>query len=54
MPLDPDENPRAFVTIAVAAAILVFGDKTLTIEDCYDCAEAFVKQAEIRYGKINP
>lgn len=54
MALNPDENPRAFIAIAVAAAILVFGDKTLTVEDCYDRAEAFVKQAETRYGKINP
>jgi hypothetical protein len=52
-PLNPDENPKAFLTIVLAAGFVVFGHAKGTKEG-FDHAEEFIKEAELRYGKLGP
>ena len=52
MALNPDETPREFLIVLIAAGLKVFGNKPLSIPEHFDVAEKFVAEAEARYGKI--
>jgi hypothetical protein len=52
-PLNPDENPKSFLTIVLAAGLKIFGPARGT-KECFDHAEEFIKEAELRYGKLGP
>lgn len=54
MAFDPEQKPREFVALLVAAGLLIFGNKPWSMEQIFDSAERFVKEAEQRYGKLNP
>jgi hypothetical protein len=54
MPLDPEQKPREFLTVLVAAGLLIFGNKPWSIEQCFDNAERFMGEAEKRVGRLNP
>lgn len=54
MALDPENRPREFLTILVAAGLLLFGNKLWSTAEHFDAAEKFVKEAETRYGRMNP
>ena len=54
MPLDPDTNPKAFLTILVAAGLLIFSAKTNGPVDAFARADDFISEAERRFGKLNP
>lgn len=54
MPLDPDEKPREFLTVLVAAGLLIFRPNVNDDGDVFKAAEEFVAEAERRFGKLNP
>jgi hypothetical protein len=54
MALDPYKMPREFITVIVAAGLLIFGNKPWSTGETFDAAEKFVAEAERRYGKMNP
>jgi hypothetical protein len=54
MPLDPDERPREFLTILVAAGLLIFRSNINGAGDAFKAAEEFVAETERRFGKLNP
>jgi hypothetical protein len=54
MPLDPETNPKAFLTVAVAAGLLIFWANIFGAEEAFKVAEQFVTEAERRVGKLNP
>lgn len=53
MPLDPEEKPREFFIIVVAAAMKVFSNKPWSDAQHLDAAEKFVDEVERRYGKLD-
>lgn len=54
MALDPENKPKEFLTILVAAGLLIFGNRNWSIVETFGQAEAFVREAESRYGRLNP
>lgn len=54
MPLDPENKPREFLVVIVAAGLRVFGNKPWSDAEYFKAAESFVAEAEQRYGKLNP
>jgi hypothetical protein len=54
MALNPDDKPKEFLTILVAAGLLIFGNKPWSVPDHFTHAEAFVAEVEKRYGRLNP
>lgn len=54
MPIDPDTNPKAFLTIAVAAGLLIFRQNVFGASEAFKLADEFVTEAERRFGKLNP
>lgn len=52
MPFDPDEKPREFLIILLAALRFACRDDQPSI--CFRQAENFVEEVERRYGKIEP
>jgi hypothetical protein len=55
MPLpDPDSKPREFLTLILAAALLVFSEKTNGPVDAFVRAGDFIDEAEKRMGPLNP
>jgi hypothetical protein len=53
MPLDPDENPREFLTILLAMGMRMFRSGSGTDAQVFEDAEKFVAEAEKRYGPMN-
>ena len=54
MPFDPDENPKGFLTVIVAAGLLIFRQNVSDASEAFKAAEEFVAEAERRVGKLNP
>lgn len=54
MPLDPDNKPREFITVLVAAGLLIFSAEVNGPADAFATAEQFVAETEKRVGKLNP
>jgi len=54
MPLDPDKNPKGFLTIIVAAGLLIFRQNVSGASEAFKAAEEFVAETERRFGKLNP
>ncbi len=54
MPLDPENKPREFLTVLVAAGLLIVRQNVLGAADAYKAAEEFVAGTERRIGKLNP
>ena len=54
MALDPDEHPKEFLTVIIAAGLMIFGNKPWSTEQYFDAAEKFIAEAERRVGKLNP
>lgn len=53
MPFNPDEKPKQFLTMLVAAGLKIFGNKPWSNEQYFNAAEDFVKEMESRYGKLD-
>jgi hypothetical protein len=51
---DPDTKPREFLTVLVAAGLLIFRPTINGPSDAFDMADRFVTEAEKRVGKLNP
>jgi hypothetical protein len=54
MPFNPDEKPKEFLTVLVAAGLLIFQPKVFGTAEAFKLAEEFVAEAEKRTGKLNP
>lgn len=55
MPLpDPDQKPREFLLVLVAASLLIFNSKIYGASEAFSAAEQFVSEAEKRVGRLNP
>jgi hypothetical protein len=54
MPLDPETNPKAFLTILIAAGALIFKSNVPDAKAAFVVADEFVVEAESRFGKLNP
>jgi hypothetical protein len=54
MALDPETKPREFMTVIVAAGLLIFRSDIHGASDAFKVAEEFVAEAERRVGKLNP
>lgn len=54
MPLDPETNPKAFLTIVIAAGLLIFRQNVLGASEAFKAADEFVREVESRFGKLNP
>lgn len=54
MPLNPEDQPREFITVLVAAGLLIFSAKVNGPAEAFTTAEQFVAEAEKRVGKLNP
>lgn len=52
--LDPEEKPREFLTMLLAAGLMVFKTPSPTPENALDTAAEFVAAAEKRFGPLNP
>lgn len=52
--LDPETNPKGFLTVLVAAGLLIFRQNVHGAADAFKVAEEFVTEAERRVGKLNP
>jgi hypothetical protein len=53
MPLDPDENPRGFLTVIIAAGLLIFRQNVNGTEQAFKVADQFVAETERRFGSLN-
>ncbi|MDE2471020.1 MAG: hypothetical protein KGL35_20325 [Bradyrhizobium sp.] len=49
---EPDENPREFLTLLVAAGIFIFNPNTYIAVEAFRAAESFVAEAEKRIGSV--
>jgi hypothetical protein len=54
MPLDPETKPKEFLTVLVAAGLLIFRPSVFGPTEAFKSAEEFVAEAERRTGKMNP
>ena len=54
MPFDPAQKPREFLTILVAAGLLIFRKEVLGTQYAFKVADEFVVEVEKRVGKLNP
>jgi hypothetical protein len=54
MPLDPETKPCEFLTILVAAGLLIFRQNVYSISEAFKAAEEFVTETEKRFGELNP
>lgn len=54
MALDSEKRPRDILVLALAVGLKIWGNKPWSAKDYFDEAETFVKEAENRFGKINP
>lgn len=54
MPLNPDDKPKEFLTVLVAAGLMIFRQNVYGASEAFKAAEEFVAEAEKRVGKLNP
>jgi hypothetical protein len=52
--LDPEKKPKEFLTVIVAAGLLMFKPGMYSVEESYKIAGHFVEETERRVGKLNP
>ncbi len=52
MKLDPDEEPKVFLTFLLAAGLKMFNQLPMSDSECFVRAEKFIEEAERRYGPI--
>lgn len=50
--LNPDDNPRAFLIVLVAAGLLIFNQKIGGADDAFRVADQFVAETERRFGRL--
>ena len=54
MALDLDADPKGFMTILVAAGLLIFRPGVQSPKEAFKTADEFVDEAERRFGRLNP
>ena len=54
MPLNPDEKPREFLMVLVAAGLMIFNQKIYGASEAFRAAQEFVAETEKHVGALNP